>query len=106
LKYASKKTVLSLGSMMFECIDEAMQQEANAMTRSDLRRGSLSTHSSLANEHLEIAPGQAFSGTINSGLFGGRKLGVVERLVGPLASTECTGRVGSLGFRSEREGHI
>jgi hypothetical protein len=73
-------------------IDE-LQQEANALTRSDLRRGSLSTHSSLANEHLEIATGQTLSGTINSGLFGGCKLGVVERLVGPLASTECTGGV-------------
>ncbi len=73
----------------------------------DLRReGSLSTHGSLANENLEVTPGQTASGAVGSGLSGSRKLGVVERLVGALASTECAGGVSSLGLRSEREGHF
>jgi hypothetical protein len=52
-----------------------------------------------------MTSGQTASGAVGSGLPGNCKLNVVKRRIGSLASKECAGAIGSLGLRSEREGH-
>ncbi len=86
------------------CGEKLMQ--IGSMLYAVARCVSLSAHGGLANENLQSTPGHALSSAVGSGLPGSRKLSVVERPIGSLASTECAGGVGSLGLRSEREGHI
>jgi hypothetical protein len=87
-------------------VQQATRRTAKAKRLYDLHREcSLSTHDSFANKHLEGTAGQSLRFAVGSGLSGRRKLSVVERLVGSLASAEGAGGIGSLGLRSEREGH-